>query len=80
MSHNVLPNAMPESTNPSNVGPSIMCPTSVHNESGDDDSNEDNNVVQEIAYKLQQKEMKMILNGLIMQMPMMSMLSSKIRI
>ena len=38
---------MRESMGASNVGPSMMRPASVHNESDDDDFDEDNNVVQE---------------------------------
>ena len=41
-SHDVLP-----CTSPSNVGPSMIRPTSMHNECDDDDSDEDDNVVQE---------------------------------
>ena len=39
----------------------MMRPASVYNEIDDDDSDEDDNIVQKIAYNLQKKEMKMTL-------------------
>ena len=45
LSHNVLPNAMWESTGPSSVGSSMMRRVLVHNESDDEDSDKDDNVM-----------------------------------
>ena len=45
LSHDVLPSAIRESMGASNVGPSMMRPTSVHNETDGDDSDEDDNIV-----------------------------------
>ena len=46
-SRDALPAAMRESMSLSNVGPSMMCLASAHNEGDEDDFDENDNVVQE---------------------------------
>ena len=55
-SHDVLSSSIGESACFFNVGPSMICPTSVHNESDDNDANADDNVVQENSVQVAAEE------------------------